>query len=245
MLRIWQMSGQELPAVSMAQISHVRDLKESLRRQHGFPMCMQQLLHKGTSLDNSTELDAPIDLQLVLIPLSTHKLQLEAAKELAEACKQGDLKTTRLLLEAGAKQDQLQNYSDNTALMLAAENGHVEIARLLLDAGADKNLQNERDSTALMLAARNGHVEIARQLLKAGADIDQREFGDGYTALFFAAESGHVEIVQLLLEAGANKDLRGRGCSALTLAEQRGHGDVAKLLRVKARKITKRSARAA
>ena len=99
MLRIWQMSGQELPAGSMEEISDVRELKASLRSLYSFPMCMQQLLHNGINLDNSTKLDAPIDLQLAL---STNVQQAEAAKELADACKQGDLTVARLLAAFGS-----------------------------------------------------------------------------------------------------------------------------------------------
>ena len=137
MLRIWQMSGQQLLAASMEEISDVKELKASLRSLHGFPMCMQQLLHNGINLDNSTKLDAPVDLQLAL---SAKVQQAEAAKELADACKQGDLTVARLLLEAGADEN-AQDGEGYTALMVAVQNGHMEIARLLSNAGADKDLQ--------------------------------------------------------------------------------------------------------
>ena len=69
----------------MENISDVRDLKNALLRLHGFPMCMQEVLHNSKSLDNSTKLDAPIDLQLVILALSTEVLQVEAGKELVAA----------------------------------------------------------------------------------------------------------------------------------------------------------------
>ena len=72
MLRIWQMSGQELPAVSTERILDVQDLKASLSLD-GFPICMQQLLHNGKSLNSFTKLDAPMDLQLVLLPLLSNE----------------------------------------------------------------------------------------------------------------------------------------------------------------------------
>ena len=57
-----------------------------------------------------------------------------------------------------------------TALMLAAQNGHEQVARVLLEAGAVVGAQNNDGSTALMHAARNGHEQVARVLLEAGAD---------------------------------------------------------------------------
>ncbi|CAE7566545.1 mask, partial [Symbiodinium pilosum] len=185
MLRIWRMSGQELPAVSIEGISVVRDLKASLCSLHGFPLCMQQLLHNGNGLDDSTKLDAPIDLQLVLLALSTKAQQCEAANELCESCLKGDLNIVRLLLEAGANKN-ATDPENRTALMLAAETGHLEITRLLLEAGADKDLKTALCTTALMVAAQKGHVEIARLLLDAGANKDLPGGCWGYTALMMA-----------------------------------------------------------
>ena len=51
-------------------------------------------------------------------------------------------------------------------LKLAAENGHVEIVRLLLEAGADTNRINDCGDTALMSASQEqGHLEVLRLLL--------------------------------------------------------------------------------
>ncbi|CAE7212542.1 mask, partial [Symbiodinium pilosum] len=183
-------------------ISDVRHLKASLCKLHGFPTCMQQLLHNGNSLENSFELDALMNLQLILVTPSNEAQQLKAAGELLDSCARGNLQIARLLLEAGAN----KNAKDDllrTALMLTAERGHVEIVRLLLQAGADKDMQDCLGETALTLAAQNGHVEIARLLLQAGADKDlQRHVG--CTALMIAAYYGHTEIVRLLLQAGAD-----------------------------------------
>ena len=60
----------------------------------------------------------------------------------------------RLLLEAGGDQDFCDCHG-MTALMLAADKGHLEVARLLLEAGADKDTWSHRNgSNAHMLVAR-------------------------------------------------------------------------------------------
>ena len=56
--------------------------------------------------------------------------------------------------------------------MFACEKGHTEVACLLLEAGADKDLATESGHTALTLSRDNGHLEIARSLQEAGADED-------------------------------------------------------------------------
>ena len=197
------MSGQELPAVSIEDILDVRHLKASLRSLHGFPMCMQQLLHKGNSLDDFTKLDAPMDLQIVLqAPTSKHEEKLE----LLAACSQGYLTIASLLVKAGANKN-AKDGKGRTALMLTAGKGHVEIVRLLVEANADKDLQDCTGYTALMLAAETGHVDVARLLLDAGAKKDLQH-DDGCTALMHAVHNGHVDIARLLVEAAADQYLQ-------------------------------------
>ena len=86
-------------------------------------------------------------------------------------------------------------------------NPHVDVAQLLLEAGADKDLHNEYGSTALIHAARNGQLEIARLLVQAGAVKDLRH-KYGASPLTHAARNGPFEIAMLLLKAGAEKHLQ-------------------------------------
>ena len=76
--------------------------------------------------------------------------------------------------------------------MLASENGHVEVVRLLLEAGADKNLGNIIGSTALVLAAQPGREEVLRLLLEAGADTNLADNGDS-TALMLASANATMK----------------------------------------------------
>jgi ankyrin repeat protein len=62
-----------------------------------------------------------------------------------------------------------QRYGD-TALMWAAAAGHVDVVRLLIEAGADVRAVDDEGVTALHLARANGHTEVAAALLAAGAD---------------------------------------------------------------------------
>eukprot|EP00439_Symbiodinium_sp_Y106_P048830 s925_g6.t1 len=82
-----------------------------------------------------------------------------------------------------------------SALACAASEGNTEIARLLVDAGADKFVMKMvcADRTSAIYAASNS--EIARLLLEAGADKDEC-----MSALACAASEGHTEIARLLLD---------------------------------------------
>jgi len=63
----------------------------------------------------------------------------------------------------------IRNDHGNTALMYAAEYGHPEIIRLLLNAGADMKPRDRDNETALIIAQRRGRDEIVRLLREAGA----------------------------------------------------------------------------
>jgi ankyrin repeat protein len=90
-----------------------------------------------------------------------------------------------------------------TALMFAAQNGHEQVALVLLEAKADPNKAESDGVTALMLAAQNGHKQLALVLLEAKADPNMAK-SNGMTALMFAAQNGHEQVALVLLEAGAS-----------------------------------------
>ena len=103
-------------------------------------------------------------------------------------------------------------------------------ARLLLEAGADKNLANKTGRTALMIASASGHVETTRALLKAGADIDMTN-NSGRTALMIASATRQSHTAKALLEAGADMDMRNNsGRTALMIASADGQLETVRVL---------------
>jgi ankyrin repeat protein len=94
-----------------------------------------------------------------------------------------------------------------TPLHLAVREGSVEIARMLIGAGADLNLQDTWGSkTPLHWAPLWGRVEIARMLIDAGANVNLQDT-DGWAPLHVAAYYRQVKIVRMLIDAGAKKDI--------------------------------------
>jgi len=89
-----------------------------------------------------------------------------------------------------------------------------------------------------MWAAADGHAAVVELLLKAGADFRTPLADSGFTPLFFAAREGRTEVVRALLKAGVdvNETTQPRktsgkgpskGTSALILAVENGHFDLA------------------
>ncbi|XP_038126699.1 kinase D-interacting substrate of 220 kDa B isoform X2 [Cyprinodon tularosa] len=122
--------------------------------------------------------------------------------------------------------------SDNgqTPLMLAAEQGSLEIVQELIRRGANVNLDDVDCWSALISAAKEGHLEVVRELLENSAYIEHRDMG-GWTALMWAAYKGRVEVTQLLLEHGANPNTTGQySVYPIIWAAGRGHGEIVRLL---------------
>jgi len=120
----------------------------------------------------------------------------------------------------------------NSPLYYAAQDGSLESARLLIDAGADVNHTgtDEYKNPLLLTAVMGGHFEVFKLLVERGASLER---GDRYgnTALIVAATYGQTNIVQYLLGRGMkNKAGTREGGTALQLAAWKKHLPVVKLL---------------
>ncbi|KAM9420616.1 kinase D-interacting substrate of 220 kDa B-like isoform 6-T11 [Salvelinus alpinus] len=123
--------------------------------------------------------------------------------------------------------------SDNgqTPLMLASEQGSIEIVQELIRRGANVNLDDVDCWSALICAAKEGHVEVVKELLESSAYIEHRDMG-GWTALMWAAYKGRVEVTEVLLENGANPNTTGQQYSVYPIiwAAGRGHAEIVQVL---------------
>lgn len=91
------------------------------------------------------------------------------------------------------------DHAGETALMLAAVKGEVNVGRLLLKAGADPHLSN-RGINALMLAAANGRLDFCELLIRV-TDVE-REDERGWTAEDYARDGGHQQVLALFAKLG-------------------------------------------
>ncbi|XP_051242015.1 kinase D-interacting substrate of 220 kDa B isoform X4 [Dicentrarchus labrax] len=122
--------------------------------------------------------------------------------------------------------------SDNgqTPLMVATEQGNLEIVQELIRRGANVNLDDVDCWTALISAAKEGHIEVVRELLENNANLEHRDMG-GWTAVMWAAYKGRTDVAQLLLEKGANPNITGQySVYPIIWAAGRGHAEIVHLL---------------
>ena len=87
-------------------------------------------------------------------------------------------------------------------LMTAAKDGREDIARQLLQAGADPNLVNDDENNALWFACYSDHCDLLRLLIEHGGNVNNQNV-NGATCLIYAASAGKFEAVKILVDAGA------------------------------------------
>ena len=147
-----------------------------------------------------------------------------------------------------------------TAILVASQNGHHQVVRLLLAAGADQyttmkdgttpifyristripsrsgtactdsNARHDEGYSPLFLAAQNGYHQVVKVLLTAKANPDTRR-NDGPTALYAASQNGHHQIVEILLDAGADKNVvMSDGSTPIIIASQMGYLQIVEML---------------
>ena len=117
-----------------------------------------------------------------------------------------------------------------TPLHLGSRAGHVDVAQLLIEHGADVVAQDEYGSTPLHQASKGGGVDLPRLLIQHGAKAAAQN-EHGWTPLHMASSWGHVDLARLLIQHGADAGVKDEdGETPLHQASSGGHVDLARLL---------------
>ena len=166
---------------------------------------------------------------------------------LVDAAKHGDSGAVRSLLKQHAGVNTPEP-DGATSLSWAAHWDNLEMADLLIRAGAKVDAANDYGVTPLMLACINGsaamvdrllkagavatnaafmrctqtgNVEAVKSLLVRGANVNANESRRGQTALMWAAAAKHPEVVRVLIDHGADVHSRSKdGFTPLMFAAQ-------------------------
>ncbi|PYQ81619.1 MAG: hypothetical protein DMG02_15085 [Acidobacteria bacterium] len=145
----------------------------------------------------------------------------------ADAVMQGNKDAVRALLKDGA--DVNTALGDGmTALHYAASKHDVEMAKILLYAGANvKATTRIGGYTPLLIASRDGDAPMIETLLASGADANSATT-NGTTALMLASAAGHVDAVKALLAKNANINAKEsvKGETPIAFAAAFGRADV-------------------
>ncbi len=118
----------------------------------------------------------------------------EKGELLLAATRKGDLAAVKNLLDEGANVNARTRY-DSTPLFFACDRGHLEVARLLIERGADVNVKdNFYNASALGWAMSKKHESLVALLIEKGADASE--------ALYGSIQGGDPVLFGLILEKG-------------------------------------------
>src|ERR1700682_2827622 len=126
------------------------------------------------------------------------------ARELHDAVKARNVVVVKLRLTEGADVNALDLFG--TPLHIAASRNSVDIAKVLIDGGANleaEAVEDQKRAHPLHTAAQANAAKVAELLISRGAQVNARN-ADGATPLFVAASNGQAEVAEVLLKAGAD-----------------------------------------
>jgi ankyrin repeat protein len=133
-------------------------------------------------------------------------LSVAHASELSDAVKAGDAQRVKALIAAGANVKARDFFG--TPLHAAAAGGFPEIAKMLIDAGADLEAEGLGKARPLHTAALTDHAAVAALLIERGAKVDTLN-AESMTPLLVATDNGNADVAEVLLEAGADPLVEG------------------------------------
>ncbi len=189
-------------------------------------LALRQRLEAGVQTPEDTvRFKTPREEQLQLVASAQDWPQLTATNSstsatatagaaLMKAASTGDLAATKAALLGGARVNATNTW-DSTPVLLAAQEGHADVVRTLLRAGASANGRGGA-MTPLAAAALGGHTEVVRLLLGSGAQTDTST-ESGESALMLAVRMNRVAAATALLEAGASLKVRNRQGDGLVM----------------------------
>ena len=151
-------------------------------------------------------------------------------QDIFQAVQQRDQAAVKTLLEKTPDQVSARNPDGMTPLHMAAAYGLLDIARCLIENGADANARDKLGNPPLHYCAYGGSRAVAQLLVSRGAEVKVRNAA-GISPLRQAVSFGRKDVAEFLLEKGAEIDVRGgEGRDVLRKAVENGMTEIIDLL---------------
>ena len=139
------------------------------------------------------------------LPLSAFALTDDEQVVFTDALRTGNVKVVKQFLDNGSATANEKSFAWS-ALQMAADKGHLEVVKLLVEKGAEIDYPHPINKmTPLHLAAYSGHDEVVKYLLSKGANPNKK-MSRGVSILRAVKDQGHTSTVAILEAAGAKDD---------------------------------------
>ncbi|EKD71273.1 MAG: ankyrin repeat protein [uncultured bacterium] len=209
--------------VNVNQINAYLDTPLHIAADHGRAHIVDLLLTRKADIKSKNIFDlTPVDNAIInakshnnaekievflrhQIPVQFYNLDVNVKQKLFfDAAIKGCINLINQLLTDPSININQEHKDGSTALHRAAENGWIDIVKLLLSHGAHVSAKNNSGTTPLHMAAKIGHDDVVQILLSApGIDINVKD-NSGDTPLHYAAFSQSSNTVVILINNGAN-----------------------------------------
>ncbi|XP_067661560.1 ankyrin repeat domain-containing protein 50-like [Haliotis asinina] len=144
------------------------------------------------------------------------------------ACRGGDAEVVKYILSQEMVEINSLGHRKKTPVMVAGQEGHMEVVELLAKLRADLSLSDESGSNILHTASYRGHIGIVKYILSLNSvDVNSRGW-KSRTPVMVAAKQGHKEVVKLLVQHGTDLSLRDKLGNVVQTACYRRQIDVVK-----------------
>lgn len=144
------------------------------------------------------------------LPLTSFALTDDEQVVFTDALRTGKVNVVKKFLDNGSATANEKSFAWS-ALQMAADKGHLEVVKLLVEKGAEIDYRHPVNKmTALHLAAYSGHDDVVKYLLSKGADPNLK-MSRGVSILRAVKDQGHTSTVAILEAAGAKDD----GCQGV------------------------------
>ncbi len=183
---------------------------------------VRSLIAAGVDVNEKVQGDFPLNIAALFGPAEFVKVLIAAGADVERSNRDGmrplhsavvvaQTEIVALLLQRGAAVNAKDKRGRTPLYSFACTTGKgIDIARMLLAAGADPKLEdNEYRETGLNCAVESGNLELAELLISTGIDVNHRN-ADGWSALHYAARHLRHDIARVLIAAGADVNLSNK-----------------------------------
>ncbi|WP_392455221.1 ankyrin repeat domain-containing protein [Chryseomicrobium aureum] len=124
------------------------------------------------------------------------------AGELLKSVENNDVEKVEVILQDSSYPINETNDKGESTLLIATHKNYIDVAKRLIDAGADINQQDHLQDSPYLYAGAQGKTEILKYMIEQAEPNHTVVNRYGGNALIPAAEKGHLENVKVLLQDG-------------------------------------------
>ena len=186
---------------------HVDAMSPDLTEGRETPLLLAARYNDEDVVEYLVERGASLDLQ-----------DIEDRDAIHHAVMGGKIRNILRLIELGANVLKEDKFNRRSLVHLAAECGHTDVVRLIVEHGADANKASYYGITPIIVASQNGHLETIQVLQKNGCNLHKGD-DEGYLPLHYAAEGDHTDVVKFIIHNGGKVEAKTeKGKTVLHLA---------------------------